>query len=126
MLVAVYGTLRYGEPANIKLRGCKRIGQDALQGVIYHMGGFPGLKFITDDDPRTVVVDVYQVPKDMIDEITTRLDYYEGYFPAAPDQSLFVRRQGRTTEGCLEVTYYEYKWEVDDALEIKSGDWIKR
>lgn len=129
--IAVYGTLRYGAPANHLLRGCKRIGIDKIEGTLYNLGAFPGVKLAKKDHDVPppgvgtgfVVVDVYELPEKSSQEVVQRIDRYEGYIPSSPDQSLYTRRKTQTVGG-HEVLAYEYKWPCHPDLCIPSGDWL--
>lgn len=125
MKIAVYGTLRYGARANHLLRGCRRIGLDKIEGMLYNLGEFPGVDLLIEDHdtPPLVVVDVYEIPEEIAQEVLQRIDRYEGYIPSDPAQSLYVRRKTQTTGG-HEVWVYEYKWPVHPDLCMDSGDWF--
>lgn len=120
--IAVYGTLRRGGPANGLLRGCKYLGLDRVPGSLYDMGAFPALRLDREGNKKGVLVDLYEVPEGQ--GIIIRVDKYEGYYPDADDQSLFVRKETVTLEGALPVTVYEYKW-PPVAPYIPSGDWLE-
>lgn len=120
-IVAVYGTLRYGDRANHLMDGCKYLGQDTIKGKLYDLGAYPGAKFSNVSDDSTIVVDLYSFPNP---GILKGLDRYEGYFIDDPDSSLYERKQTTTNEGVATVWVYEYLGAVDEDWRIESGDWF--
>lgn len=121
--IAVYGTLRYGGPANGLMRGFKYLGKDHIYGKIYNLSGYyPALHLGTEgEEDHQVVVDLYEI-KD--ERLLANIDRYEGYFPNEPDQSLYKRELTLTVEGNMEVWVYEYRFDCDKSLLIPSGDWF--
>ena len=117
MILAVYGTLRRGGPANGLLKGGTWLGQDKIPGDLYDFKAFPGLRPPVQNG--TVVVDLY----DVSEEIILKVNKYEGYYPDSPDQSLFVLKEVVTVEGCLPCMTYEYKFPGGNNL-IPSGDYL--
>jgi len=115
----VYGTLRPprvqhgpGSNANRMMDGeAKYIGPDKINGAIYHLGGFPGIKL--DDTEGEVVGDVYEIVEPTL---PPRLDRYEGY------PELYTREVVKTFEG-REAWVYVYNGRVDRMYRIPSGDW---
>lgn len=118
-IIAVYGTLRYGESANGLMKGCRYLGKDHVRGKLYSLGSFPALKR-SDEEADKVVVDLYKLPNQLV---LQGLDRYEGYYPAEPDQSLYKRVLSLTEEGNAEVWVYEYVFEPPENSRIKNGDW---
>ena len=85
------------------------------------MSNFPGVK-LKGGTKRGVLVDVYELPEDE-GATLARIDRYEGHFPEAPDQSLYIRREVKTLDNERMVTVYEYRF--DPPFDpITSGDWI--
>ena len=120
MYLAVYGTLRRGGPANGLLRGGKWLGLDRVPGILYDVGPFPALRPNKKGyESNTVLVDVYEVDEGILPAI----DKYEGHYPEALGQSLFVRREVLTKEGTLPVTVYEYRFDPVACI-VESGDWF--
>lgn len=119
-LIAVYGTLRMGERAeSIVNKGDNYVGEDKINGAIFSLGGFPGLKVKgTGFSPAlpTVAVDVFSIPSE---EVATRLDHYEGY------PSFYNRVQVKTEAGLTAWTYI-YGSRVYPEQLIESGDWKTR
>lgn len=118
--VFVYGTLRLGEGANLRyLKTAEYIGEDRVNGLLYNLGSFPGLKAkkrqFTFDFP-IVCGDVYCLTET---EQAMNLDRYEGY------PSLYSRIQTETESG-ITVWTYIYNGMVYDKQLISSGDWKAR
>lgn len=122
-LVFVYGTLRRGERADLARQqaqfGVSFIGTDAINGKMYHLGAYPGVK--------TEAVDVFERTKPSVigevfrirhESIIILMDTYEGY------PELYERLQTRTAEGRL-VWVYTYNHPVTPDQLIESGDWVK-
>jgi gamma-glutamylcyclotransferase (GGCT)/AIG2-like uncharacterized protein YtfP len=126
-LIAVYGTLRKGERADLS-RGqshfqARYVGDDRIGGNIYNLGSYPGLKGAKDFDQtidgnvcETVVVEVF---KALDASLGTVLDYYEGW-PSLYSRTQIVTEQGR------KVWVYTYNGEVTSDNLIPSGDWTAR
>jgi gamma-glutamylcyclotransferase (GGCT)/AIG2-like uncharacterized protein YtfP len=87
----VYGTLRPGHaPPEIAdaVARLRPIGPGTVRGHLHNLGAYPGL--ILDASAPSVPGQVFAVP----DAPTlARMDSYEGYDPANPDESLFLRVQ---------------------------------
>jgi gamma-glutamylcyclotransferase (GGCT)/AIG2-like uncharacterized protein YtfP len=114
--VFVYGTLRLGCGANGLMRGAEWLRTCELRdATIYHLGGFPGLKF---EDGSSVVGDLYQInDRRMLES----LDRYEGYHQDDPERSLYIRREVEV-DGERAYTY-EYNGTPRQEARIASGDW---
>lgn len=120
--IFVYGTLRRGERADLDKYegsfGVKFIGTDEINGELYHLGSYPGLKLPDgagefNSDKPGVTGDVFSIADE---SITAILDAYEGY-PHLYDRTTTGTRQGRT------VWVYTYTPEARPEALIKSGDW---
>ena len=107
-LVFVYGTLKEGKSNNTLLKGSKKITDDMVDGRIYSLGGFPGLKH----EAGTVYGEVYEV--DM--ETLARLDRLEGH------PKFYTREPIRTQKG-IECWCYFYNHDVHKRHQIASGVW---
>src|SRR5271166_6349557 len=90
----VYGTLRPGlAPAEIApvVAQLHPIGEGHLPGTLYHLGQYPGLVLA----PITGQVHgaIFQFPPDaeLAAQILAQFDLYEGFYPNAPADSLFLR-----------------------------------
>lgn len=126
-LVFVYGTLRHGESADInnKFEGIVPVGVDRINGQIFDVGWYPGLKEISENGESMfeftrsqpmVTGEVYVIPDE---DAIARLDQYEGY-PA-----LYGRRQFQTETGKT-VWAYTYNRPVQYHDLVVSGDWKQR
>lgn len=116
----VYGSLRVSEQADLsKKEGVEYIGQDCINGKLYGVGWYPGVKaepgqFDTNLD--VVHGDVFTLTDD---KIVGLLDGYEGY------PSLFNRIETMTANG-LQVWVYTYNHPVSEDRRVEDGDWCKR
>ena len=124
--IAVYGTLRYGAPANHYLEGAKYLGKDSIKATLYNLGWYPGIKLAEDPEKTDVytVVDVYEMPKNDMVNYLRRMDRYEGYVPEQPAESLFKRKKVMLNENNEEVFVYEYCFDVNNDDIIEDGDWF--
>ena len=127
-LLFVYGTLRRGERADLtnQFRGVvnEHVGPARANGLIYHLGGFPGVKLVGkgasgrrfNKDAPVVHGDVFRLSSDVI---CHALDSYEGY------PNLYNRVQVPLDTG--ETAWmYVYNHEVEQSQLIASGDWKAR
>lgn len=127
--IFVYGTLRRGEHADLSksshhfnVRYC---GTDRINGRLYHLGAYPGVKQLPgtdfDEDKPTVTGEIFMVGDPSIGAF---LDAYEGYYPDEPSQGLYDRRVLHTEKGKI-VWVYTYNPPVTSDQQIQSGDWCK-
>ncbi len=123
-LILVYGTLRRGERADLSKHqwqfGAQFIGLDAINGDLYHLGSYPGVKVPGEPhiwDPRLPIVcgEVFRV-RDQ--SLVAMLDAYEGY------PHLYDRVETETESG-RRVWVYTYNGMVTSEQRIPSGDWCK-
>lgn len=127
LYVFVYGTLRRGERADLarsqKAFDAEFICKDEINGRIYHLGAFPGVKTEAYDafDPSAprIIGEVFLIKTPALMSI---LDHYEGYDEEAPDQGLYNRVEVRT-KGGYKVWVYTYNHPVTDEQRIETGDW---
>ena len=122
--LALYGTLRRGEPAFKRLglaskmrfvRHCK------LPGVLLDLGDYPAL--VPGDGE--VSAELYEIKGK---KILALLDAYEETDPKRPDLGLFVRREVELLEPKVQADVYFYgagRW-PGNARKIASGDWKRR
>lgn len=122
--IAVYGTLRYGGPANRLMLGAKRIGRDRIKGKLYRVGWFPGVKLTPNDEDLEVIVDVYELPEKEPNKFLEQIDLYEGFRDGRPEESLFVREKVLLKNMNEEVFVYVYKEDVSPEDLIANGDWL--
>ena len=88
-----YGTLLPGHaPSEIatSVNRLRSIGRGRIHGRLYDLGEFPGA--IVDATADTAVSgEIFELPEDPA--VLRSLDEYEGYDPADPEASLFVRKE---------------------------------
>lgn len=121
-LIFVYGTLRKGERADLNKQasqfGVTYIGEDCINGKLYHLGAYPGVKTeagVFCPDKPLVYGEVFRA-RDT--SITAMLDAYEGY------PYLYDRLQTETDKGRT-VWVYVYNHPVTSDQQIESGDWVR-
>lgn len=113
--VFVYGTLRPGE-YNFRLMDgrCEVKGEATLpDAVLYHLGGYPGLKL---KEGAGIVTGTFCTITD--ETLPKRLDQLEGY------PNLYDRKEVMTSLGKAWV--YIYNYDVDKASVIASGNWYNK
>lgn len=132
-LLFVYGTLRLGASSDLSRNHLvEHVGEDFINGRLYNLGRFPGVKDVPESGAPQVVSgskadpghfdigapfirgDVFKI---LDDTVVVHLDRYEGY----PD--LYNRHETESAEG-RHVWVYTYNHAVQDSQEISSGDWI--
>lgn len=126
-LLFVYGTLRRGERADINknalVHSVSFIKNDSINGLMYHIGAFPGVKLLSapeaEYDPKlgAVIGEVYYIGDHSVSSI---LDHYEGYHEDGT--GLYNRFQVWTAGGRL-VWVYTYNPDVISDQLIETGDW---
>lgn len=97
-VIYTYGTLRPGNTEKV-----------LIPGELYDLGWFPGVKL----GGRSLVA----CERVVVDDIEA-VDRYEGYNPAYPDESLYIRRP------YLDGFIYEFNGPVNPIKLIQSGDWL--
>lgn len=129
-LIFVYGTLRKGERADLSSGfysyGVDYIDRDKINGNLYHLGAFPGVREATNlqpytSDMPTITGEVFRI-RDQ--SIIALLDAYEGYRSADPTGGLYNRQQVLTEDG-RKVWVYIYNHPVIEEQRIPGGDWCK-
>jgi gamma-glutamylcyclotransferase (GGCT)/AIG2-like uncharacterized protein YtfP len=117
----VYGTLRKGDDNDITLLqpAPRFIGPATIQGVMAHLGGYPG---VTLGGTGVIVGEVYAVSR----LLEQRLDAIESEYPAQPDE--YAKRQINVAVHGHSLVCYVY--EINPAYTvgkpvIASGDWVK-
>jgi gamma-glutamylcyclotransferase (GGCT)/AIG2-like uncharacterized protein YtfP len=121
-----YGTLQPGlappriAPLAVKLRP---VGKGFVRGVLYDLGNYAGA--VPDPNAKgRIAGTVMQLPEDKT--FLGRLDTYEGFDPAAPETSEYIRER-YTVElaegGTLECWFYRYNRKPDETRMIASGVW---
>lgn len=113
----VYGTLRPGERADLRnSRRVTYIGPDRINGLLYHLGSYPGAIFepqIFNAADPIIVGDVFRIRDN---EAVAILDAYEGY-PSLYGRGITYSEKGR------EVWVYNYRPSVAHLEPLRVGDW---
>lgn len=126
-MVFVYGTLLPGERADLA-KGRMHfdvdlLGQDEINGKLYSLGPFPGLKIVGngDFDPGLPIVKgmVFFLQNNSVGAI---LDAYEGYHSDNPTSGLYNRAQVLSKQGRV-VWTYTYNGHLLEEQLIETGDW---
>jgi putative glutamine amidotransferase len=120
----VYGTLRPGHaPASVAAHvdRCTRLGDASIAGRLYDLRTYPGA--IIDTGDRRIFGQLLEFPDDAA---LRRLDAYEGYRPADPDNSLFIRIECDVTldaepSRAIRAYVYVYNGDVSGARLIECG-----
>jgi gamma-glutamylcyclotransferase (GGCT)/AIG2-like uncharacterized protein YtfP len=92
-LLFVYGTLSPSlAPAHVReiMAGLKQLSSGFMPGRLYDLGDYPGAVFDV-GAPTRVYGEVFELPSDS--RLISRLDEYEGFSPADPPSSLFIREK---------------------------------
>jgi gamma-glutamylcyclotransferase (GGCT)/AIG2-like uncharacterized protein YtfP len=87
-----------------------------IPGVIYDLGGFPGLRA----GEGEVSGELYALERPAVLE---HLDAFEGFDPADPERSLYVRRRLMLLEPPARAWVYLYNGDPGGRPVIHSGDW---
>jgi gamma-glutamylcyclotransferase (GGCT)/AIG2-like uncharacterized protein YtfP len=128
--VFVYGTLRRGERADLAKQAhnfsVSYCGQDKINGKLYHLGSYPGLKllphYIEFNPTQPIVIgERFRIRDASIGAI---LDAYEGYDSEHPEQGLYNRVVVEAESG-EQVWVYVYNPMVIEDQRIETGDWCK-
>ena len=122
-----YGTLLPGfAPKEIAatVRNLRPVGRGRVHGRLYDLGEYPGA--ILSSSGPIILGQVFELPDDP--EILKQLDEYEGFDPAHPEGSLFVRKKCPVTlQGGRRVKcwVYGYNRHPGSAPGLASGDFVK-
>lgn len=125
--IFVYGTLMRGERADMThnvlvSNHVTFIGGDFINGKLFHIGAFPGVKTIAgqyNDRLPKVAGEVFLIRDPSVVAI---LDAYEGYYPDNVSEGLYDRIQTESFRGKY-VWVYIYNPPVRDEQLIETGDW---
>jgi gamma-glutamylcyclotransferase (GGCT)/AIG2-like uncharacterized protein YtfP len=127
-LIFVYGTLRRGERMDLRKQslnfGVSFISNDKINGQMYLVGTYPGVKAVQtrfQANQPTVVGEVFRI---IAPAIVAVLDAYEGYQSDNPTSGLYDRIQTQSQRGRT-VWAYIYNPPVRDEQLIESGDWCR-
>ena len=122
-----YGTLIPGyAPPEVAptVKRLRRVGRGIVRGRLYDLGDYPGAKLGRTNS--VIVGQVFELPNDP--EVLRRLDEYEGFDPAHPQSSLFVRRRWPVLlhDGSKAMCWiYVYNRSPGAAPSVSSGDFSK-
>lgn len=113
MNIFVYGNLLAGMSRHMSLAGTPRLGPASVQGTLWDVGAYPGLK----EGTGVVTGELHEVGGDVL----RRVDKVEGFDAGDPHGSLYVRREvsaRRFSDGTpvQAVTYFYNKTTGDAAL----------
>lgn len=124
--VFVYGTLRAGEPNDIRhaaasngLTEPRLIGVTAVRGRLYDFGNYPGL--VLDEAGGPVIGDIYEIDS----ELVAVLDEIERAYPGI--DGLFVGREitfDVAGEQVMCLYYPVAESAIQGKPQITSGDWV--
>ena len=119
MKVFVYGTLMSGLQREEALSNCSFLGSGYIDGNLYNLGNYPGLK----DGYDKVYGELYEITLPTLEY----LDQIEGYYENQPENSLYIRKNITvyldSTPGCYTAETYFYNLPIDESLKIISGDY---
>lgn len=125
----VYGTLR-AEGANpihdLLERGARRDGPATIPGRLHDAGPYPAC--VPGGDHDRVVGELYALDPDHAADLLSRLDRYEGFHPAEPAGSLYLRDAVTATRpdgGAVSAWVYHFNRPVEGLPRIEHGDWIR-
>jgi gamma-glutamylcyclotransferase (GGCT)/AIG2-like uncharacterized protein YtfP len=122
-----YGTLVPGRaPAEIAptVRKLRPIGPGKVRGRLYDLGNYPGA--VLNKTASIISGEVFELPESP--NILVKLDEYEGFDPANPQGSLFVRKRrlvslnGGKKKWCW---IYVYNRPLGHAPTLHNGDFSK-
>jgi gamma-glutamylcyclotransferase (GGCT)/AIG2-like uncharacterized protein YtfP len=122
-----YGTLLPRlAPEEIRpaVRRLRRVGRGFVRGQLFDLGEYPGAILSRSGGP--IVGFVFELPDDPA--VLSQLDEYEGFDPAKPASSLFVRkrRQARLDDGRRVACWvYAYNKSTKAAQPMEGGDYLK-
>jgi len=124
--VFFYGTLRTGFSRTTRAGlddSLKFAGHGSISGKLFDLGIYPAAVPATDSRVVGEVFEMVDAPK-----VLAALDRIEGYRPAEPERSLYIRVQVPATmdDGHTEqVWVYFYNAPLGRAPRIVSGDYIQ-
>ncbi len=118
----VYGTLQPEKaPAEIRkdVKKMELLGKGTVWGKLVDLGAYPGA-MLGKQYRKTIPGLVLSLPDDP--KVLARLDRYEEFFPDAPEQSLFVRRQVEVElEDQTLTSCWIYEWNRARAANFAPG-----
>ncbi|MCB2228598.1 MAG: gamma-glutamylcyclotransferase [Desulfarculaceae bacterium] len=117
--IFVYGTLMRPFPAQARLgveHMLEYIGPDAVSGLLYDLGAYPGLK----PGPGLVQGQVFRILNTQVVDI---LDGFEVCLPGCPSESEYLRELYPLAGGGGQAWVYVFNRPVDGLTLIPGGDW---
>lgn len=123
----IYGTLspRLAPPEiEPTVRKLRRVGRGFIRGRLFDLGEYPGAILTRNGQP--IKGQIFELPNEP--GILDRLDEFEGYDPARPKSSLFVRRRRRAEleDGRKIFCWvYAYNRPLRAARLVQSGDYSR-
>jgi gamma-glutamylcyclotransferase (GGCT)/AIG2-like uncharacterized protein YtfP len=124
----LYGTLLPDlAPAELRdvVARLRHLGPAHVPGVLYDLGDFPGA-LVDPASPDRVVGRVFRLPDDP--GVLAALDAHEGFEPADPAGSLFLRVERTVTlpdGGRLACWVYAYNRDPGQAPRVPHGDYAR-
>jgi gamma-glutamylcyclotransferase (GGCT)/AIG2-like uncharacterized protein YtfP len=119
--LVVYGSLRAAFDTQRRLgidRMLHVLGPAAVAGRLHDLGAYPALT----EGNVAVVGELYEVVDPAVGDV---LDPFEGYDPADPESSQYVReRVTLISPPGVEAWVYRHREPLDDASLVRSGDWV--
>ena len=122
----VYGTLRRSFNNTYACRLAQQgewLGEARVAGKLYNLGHYPGMKLASSDEQAWVVGELYRLPDDpeSAARLLAELDDYE-----AEEFERVAAVVEAVGEVPVQVWIYEYSVPVDEALRIRSGDYLRQ
>lgn len=128
-ILFTYGTLRKEADNPIQRFLIDRavwIGKGFFQGKLYFTNGHPAA-VPSDSQTNSVTGDLFDIENSP--ELLQTLDRYEGYDPANPEGSLYIRAKKtiwlKESDKNVEAWIYLFNKPVDASEEISSGDYLR-
>ncbi|HEY4054122.1 MAG TPA: gamma-glutamylcyclotransferase family protein [Terriglobales bacterium] len=122
-----YGTLLPDHaPAEIApvVRRLRRISRGKVKGQLYDLGDYPGA--VLSKTGAVIVGQIFELPEDP--EVLQKLDEYEGFDPAQPQASLFVRKKALVSVNNAKRVWcwvYVYNRHPGRSSAVVGGDFSK-
>ena len=119
--LVVYGSLRAGFDTQRRLgidRMLRLLGPAVVAGRLHDLGAYPALT----QGNVAVAGELYEVLDPAVGDV---LDPFEGYDPAEPEASQYVReRVMLISPPGVEAWVYRHRAPLDDTSLVRGGDWV--